>query len=151
MCQQHGLEAVLRVCQGRGSETANEVKTMKYDTQTIEAKKIILCILEGKPDVQEAVALALSLRKKASEVGYNVLYDARKLQVPSSIMPAYDFSTKLSSMIDDPALRVVKVAFLYDAGQFDDHWKFWETASVNRGLQFRGFTDEGSAMNWLSG
>lgn len=123
---------------------------MKYETQTIDDKKIIHCTLEGKPDVQEAVALALSFRKKASELGYNVLYDVRELQVPSSIMPAYDFSTQLSSMIDGPALRRVKVAFLYDAGKFDEHWKFWETASVNRGLQFRGFTDESSSMDWLS-
>lgn len=123
---------------------------MQYETQTIEEKKIVYCTLKGEPNVQEAVSLALKLRKQAYELGFNVLYDAREMQVPASIMPAYDFSTQLSSKIDDPVLRRVKVAFLYDAGQFDDHWKFWETASVNRGLQFMGFTDESDAMEWLS-
>jgi hypothetical protein len=122
---------------------------MKYETQTIEENSIVYCTLEGEPDVQEAISLALSLRREASELGFNVLYDARKMQVPTSIMPAYDFSTKLSSTID-VALRRVKVAFLYDAGQFDDHWKFWENTSMNRGLQFKGFTDEKDAMQWLS-
>jgi hypothetical protein len=123
---------------------------MKYDTQIRADKKIIHCVLEGVPDVKEAIVLALNLRKKASELGYNVFYDARKMKVPSSVMPAYDFSTQLSSKIDEPALRGVKVAFLYDAGQFDDHWRFWETASVNRGLLFMGFTNEDQAMEWLS-
>jgi hypothetical protein len=123
---------------------------MKYDTQTNEEEKIIRCTLEGVPDVNEAISLALSLRRKASELRYNVFYDARKMHVPKSIMPAYEFSSQLSSKIDDPALRRIKVAFLYDAGQFDDHWKFWETASLNRGLQFLGFTNESKAMEWLN-
>jgi hypothetical protein len=123
---------------------------MKFDTQISEEKKIVRCTLEGAPDVKEAISLALSLRRKASELGFNVIYDARKMQVPASIMPAYDFSTQLSSKMDEPGLRRVKVAFLYDAGQFDYHWKFWETASMNRGLQFMGFTNESKAMEWLS-
>jgi hypothetical protein len=123
---------------------------MKYETQIIEEKKIIYCTLKGEPNVQEAVSLALRLRREAYELSFNVLYDARQMQVPASIMPAYDFSTQLSSNIDDQRLRRVRVAFLYDAGQFDDHWRFWETVSINRGLQFKGFTDEGDAMEWLS-
>ena len=123
---------------------------MKYDTQIVVEKNIIRCTLEGDPDVKDAIVLALSLRKKASELGYNVFYDARKMKVPSSVMPAYKFSSELSAKIDDPSLRRVKVAFLYDPGQFDDHWKFWETASLNRGLLFLGFTSEDKAMEWLS-
>ncbi len=123
---------------------------MKYDTQIVGEKNIVCCTLEGVPDIKEAISLALSLRRKASELGYNVFYDARKMQVPTSIMPAYEFSSQLSSRIDDPVLRRVKVAFLYDSGKFDDHWKFWETVSVNRGLQFMGFTNESKAMEWLS-
>jgi hypothetical protein len=123
---------------------------MKVDTKIAEEEKIIRCTLEGVPDVQDAISLALSLRKKASELGFNVIYDARKMQVPASVMPAYEFSTQLSAKIEDPVLRRVKVAFLYNAGQFDQHWKFWETASINRGLQFKGFTDETDAIAWFS-
>jgi hypothetical protein len=123
---------------------------MKYDTKINNEEKIIYCVLDGDPNVKEAISLALSLREKASELGFNVFYDARKMIVPKSIMPAYDFSTGLSSSIESPALRVVKVAFLYVASKYDERWKFWETVSVNRGLQFRGFTDEKEAMKWLS-
>lgn len=123
---------------------------MKYDIEINNEKKIICCILEGTPNVKEAISLALRLREKAAELGFNVFYDARKMIVPESIMPAYDFSTELSSSIRLPAHRAVKVAFFYDSSKFDEHWKFWETASVNRGLLFNGFTDENEAMKWLS-
>ena len=123
---------------------------MKYETQIDNDNKIILCRLEGHPDVKEAILLALSLREKASELGFNVFYDARELYIPTSIMPAHEFSTKLSSAIGTSDLRAVKVAFLYEPSKDDDHWKFWEDVSTNRGLQFKGFTDEKAAMKWLS-
>jgi hypothetical protein len=106
--------------------------------------------LEGVPVVEEAISLALTLRKRASELGFNVLYDARKMSVPLSVMPAYDFSTKLSSLLSSSVERSVKVAFLYERGEKDDHWNFWETVSTNRGLMFKGFTEEEKAIDWLA-
>lgn len=123
---------------------------MKYDTQIINEKKIVFCRLEGDPNIEEAVALAISLREKAAQLGFNVFYDARKMRVPESIMPAHDFSTKLSSLLGASILRAVKVAFLYEPSKYDSHWKFWEDVSMNRGLQFMGFTDEKEAMEWLA-
>ena len=123
---------------------------MKYDTQIINEKKIVFCRLEGDPNIEEAVSLAISLRKKAAQLGFNVFYDARKVCVPESIMPAHDFSTKLSSLLGTSILRAVKVAFLYEPSKYDSHWKFWEDVSMNRGLQFMGFTDEKEAMEWLA-
>ena len=123
---------------------------MKYDTKIINEKKIVYCSLMGDPDVEEAISLAMSLREKASQLGFNVLYDARKMSVPESIMPAHDFSTKLSAMLGASTLRAVKVAFLYEPSKYDFQWKFWEDASMSRGLQFKGFIDEKEAMEWLS-
>jgi len=123
---------------------------MKYDIQIDNDNKVVSCRLEGEPDVKEAISLARSLREKASELGFSVFYDARKMCVPKSIMPAYDFSTKLSSVLESSVHRAVKVAFLYEPGKNDEHWKFWENVSTNRGLQFKGFTDEKEAMEWLS-
>ena len=123
---------------------------MKYDTQIINEKKIVFCRLEGDPNIEEAVSLAISLREKAAQLGFNVFYDARKMCVPESIMPAHDFSTKLSALLGTSILRAVKVAFLYEPSKYDSHWKFWEDVSMNRGLQFMGFTDEKEAMEWLA-
>ncbi|TNF47698.1 MAG: hypothetical protein EP304_07315 [Deltaproteobacteria bacterium] len=123
---------------------------MKYDTQIINEKKIVFCRLEGDPNIDEAVSLAISLREKAAQLGFNVFYDARKMCVPESVMPAHDFSTKLSSLLGTSILRAIKVAFLYEPSRFNSHWKFWEDVSMNRGLQFMGFTDEEEAMEWLS-
>lgn len=124
---------------------------MKYDIQENSEKKILYCSLEGVPVIKEAISLALALRKKASESGFNVFYDARKMSVPTSVMPAYDFSTQLSSLLSSSVERSVKVAFLYEPGQKDEHWAFWENVSVNRGLQFQVFTEEEKALDWLSG
>jgi hypothetical protein len=123
---------------------------MTYDFHIIADSKIISCTLKGKLNSKDAVALALRLSKKASELVHNVLYDVRKIQALYSIMPAYEFSTQLSSMIVDPTLRRVKSAFLYSSGQFDEHWKFLETVSKNRGLQLMVFSKESEAMEWLS-
>lgn len=124
---------------------------MKYTVQENSEQKILYCTLEGDPVVEEAISLALSLRKRASQTGFNVFYDARKMSVPVSVMPAYEFSTKLSSLLSSTIERSVKVAFLYDPGGNDERWKFWENVSMNRGLLFKGFTDEVKALDWLSG
>jgi hypothetical protein len=79
-----------------------------------------------------------------------VLYDARKLQEPKSITPVYDFTAKLSSIIDSTVHSQVMVAFLYESGSYDDFWRFYEEASVDRGLVIKVFIDKEEATKWLS-
>ena len=123
---------------------------MKYEVQINNEKEIISCNLEGDLDIEESISLSKSLREKATELGFNVFYDAQKLCKPTNIMSVYDFSTQLSSILDIPAHRNIKVAFLYKPGYFDDYWEFYENVAVNRGLLIKVFVKKDEAMKWLA-
>lgn len=69
---------------------------MKIDFHIDSERKLICCTIEGELDIEESIRLSKSLRKKAAELGFKVLYDARKLQEPKSIMSVYNFTEKLS-------------------------------------------------------
>lgn len=130
---------------------------MKNEVYIDNERKTICCTLEGELDIEKAIILSKDLRKKASELGFNVFYDARKLYVTDSILPAYDFTTKLSTILEKLSTileisshRAVRVAFLYEPGEYDEYWKFYEDVAVNRGLAIKIFTKKEEAMKWLA-
>ena len=123
---------------------------MKHDFHIDNEIGLICCTLEGELDIEQSIRLSKSLREKAVELGFSVLYDARKLQEPKSIMPVHDFTAKLSSILDATVHRKVKVAFLYESGSYDEFWQFYEIAAVNRGLFIRIFVCKEESITWLS-
>ena len=123
---------------------------MKHHFHIDDEMRLICCTLEGEFDVEESVRLARSLREKAVELGFDVLYDARKLQEPKSVTPIHDFTAKLSSVIATTVYCNVKVAFIYESGTYDAFWEFYEQASVDRGLLVKVFVEKEEAMRWLS-
>lgn len=123
---------------------------MKHDFLIDNETRLICCTLEGEFDIEESISLSKSLREKAVELDFNVLYDARKLQEPKSLTPVYDFTAKLSSIIDSTVHRKVMVAFLYESGNHDDFWRFYEDAAVDRGFVIKIFIDKEEAIGWLS-
>ena len=123
---------------------------MKHDFHIDNEIRLICCTLEGEFDIKESIRLAKSLREKAVGLDFNVLYDARKLQEPKSITPVYDFTAKLSSIIDSTVHRKVIVAFLYEPGNHDGYWQFYEKAAIDRGLEIKVFTGKKETIQWLS-
>lgn len=123
---------------------------MKHDFHLDNEIKSICCTLEGELDIEQSIRISKSLREKAVELGFNVLYDARKLQEPRSTMPVYDLTAKLSSILDATVHRKVKVAFLYQSGRYDEFWQFYEKAALNRGLLIGIFVCKEEASRWLS-
>jgi len=130
---------------------------MKSDVYIDNEQKVVCCTLEGELDIEGAIALSKDLREKASGFGFNIFYDARKLYVIDSLLPD-DFTTKLStllqklsSLLEISSHRVVRVAILYELGEYDDFWKFYEGVAVNRGLAIKVFTKKEEAMEWLAG
>jgi hypothetical protein len=119
-------------------------------------RKTICCALEGELDIDKSIVLSKDLRKRASELGFNVFYDARKLYVTNNILPA-DFTTKLSTLLEKLSNlleiskhRVVRVAILYELGEYDEYWRFYEDVAVNRGLTVKIFTNKEESMKWLA-
>ena len=129
---------------------------MKNEFYIDNERKIICCTLEGELDIEKSIVLSKDIRKKASELGFNVFYDARKLYVTDSILPA-DFTTKLSTLLEKLSIlleissqRVVRVVILYELGEYDDYWRFYEDVAVSRGLAIKIFTKEEASMQWLA-
>lgn len=119
-------------------------------------RKIICCSLEGELDIDKSIVLSKDLRKKASELGFNVFYDARKLYINYKTLPD-DFTTKLSTLIEKlstlleiPNQRIVRVAFFYEMGKYEEYWRFYEAVAFNRGLTVKIFTNKEEAIKWLS-
>jgi len=119
-------------------------------------KKTVFCTLDGELDVERAIDLSKDLRCKTAELGFNLFYDARKLYVTDHTLPD-DFTTKLSTLLQNLSTlleisshRVVRVAFLYELGEYDEYWKFYENVAVNRGLAIKVFTNKEEAMEWLA-
>ena len=124
---------------------------MKYDYHLDSELGLICCTLEGELDIEESIRLSKRLREEADVLGFKVLYDSRKLQEPKSAMPVHDLTAKLSSILESIVNRKnVMVAYLYESGNHDDFWKFYEDAAVDRGLMIRIFVDKEEAIKWLS-
>ena len=129
---------------------------MKNEVYIDNELKTICCTLEGELDIEKSIILSKDLRKKSSELGFNVFYDARKLYVTDNVLPA-DFTTKLSTLLEKlsnlleiSSHRIVRVAILYELGEYDEYWKFYEDVAVNRGLSVKIFTKKEEAMKWLA-
>jgi len=129
---------------------------MKNEVYIDNEQKTICCTLEGELDIEKSIILSKDLRKKSSELGFNVFYDARKLYVTDNVLPA-DFTTKLSTLLEKLSTlleisshRIVRVAILYELGEYDEYWKFYEDVAVNRGLSVKIFTKKEEAMKWLA-
>ena len=129
---------------------------MKNEVYIDNAQKTICCTLEGELDIEKSIILSKDLRKKSSELGFNVFYDARKLYVTDNVLPA-DFTTKLSTLLEKLSTlleisshRIVRVAILYELGEYDEYWKFYEDVAVNRGLSVKIFSKKEEAMKWLA-
>ena len=129
---------------------------MKNEVYIDNAQKTICCTLDGELDIEKSIILSKDLRKKSSELGFNVFYDARKLYVTDNVLPA-DFTTKLSTLLEKLSTlleisshRIVRVAILYELGEYDEYWKFYEDVAVNRRLSVKIFSKKEEAMKWLA-
>ena len=129
---------------------------MKNEVYIDNEQKTICCTLEGELDIEKSIILSKDLRKKSSELGFNVFYDARKLYVTDKVLPA-DFTSKLSTLLEKLSTlleisshRIVRVAILYELGEYDEYWKFYEDVAVSRGLSVKIFTKKEEAMKWLA-
>lgn len=123
---------------------------MNHKTSIDNEVKIIYCTLEGELDIEKSISLSKNLRETASELGFNVLYEASKLQEPISDTPVHDLTVKLSSILDATILREVMVAFVYEYGTYDEYWQFYEKAATERGLKIKVFIDKEEAVRWLA-
>lgn len=129
---------------------------MKHQVYIDNEQKVVCCTLDGRLEIERAITLSKNLRSQSAELGFNLFYDARKLYVTDHILPD-DFTTKLSTLLQKLSTlleisshRLVRVAILYELGESEEYWKFYEGVAVSRGLAIKTFTKQDEAMEWLA-
>jgi hypothetical protein len=129
---------------------------MKHEVYIDNEQSVVCCTLDGELEIERAITLSKNLRSQSAELGFNLFYDARKLYITDHILPD-DFTTilttllqKLSTLLEISSHRIVRVAILYELGEYEEYWKFYEGVAVNRGLAIKIFTKQDEAMEWLS-
>jgi hypothetical protein len=77
-----------------------------------------------------------------------ILIDCAGVQGGHSIADLYEFANKLAQ---HPLRIEAKQAVVRPRHDNDDHARFWEVTSLNRGMDVRVFDDRESAIVWLLG
>ena len=96
-------------------------------------------------DLAEAIGALTGL---AREHGiFLILCDASRLLGGHSIVDLFELASQLSSDAVYHAFREAVV--LPHMPQISEDARFWETASINRGLTVKVFPDRPSALAWL--
>ena len=121
---------------------------MDHDVYIQDENKLILCVIKERFASQSAKEFARDIRKKAYELGYNILYDVTNITVRVTIVDAYSFAQDIEKIYDDPVHRHSKAAFLYKSDA--EFWKFYETTARNTGANVMMFRKKEKALQWLS-
>jgi hypothetical protein len=109
-------------------------------------------VIEGEGSVGNLVDNKLASKLCYEEISKHdlqkVLLDFRRVEGGASITDMYGLASSYSS--DYPhELRRLKLAVVVDP-KHKDLSDFWQLCANNRGYDFRGFTDVGSARSYLS-
>jgi hypothetical protein len=96
-------------------------------------------------DLQDLINYNLALLDALVKSGARkVICDERELVYKVGTFDLYELVDKISQH----APRLLKAAIVFKSENYDDA-KFWENASVNKGLQFRIFATPEEAEEWM--
>ena len=74
-----------------------------------------------------------------------VLIDARRMVLGTSVLEDYQQASYAAAQMAGKKHRIAQLGVFENS----DADEFFETVGLNRGLNFRTFTDEGPAIDWL--
>ena len=120
---------------------------MEYDIHVQDENKVVMSVCKGRLDLESAKAMTRDVRKRAFELGYDVLYDMTDVSLGVGISDAYYFSRD-SDIYEDFAHRRGKAAVVYKSDK--DFWEFLELTTRNVGVNVRIFGEMEKALEWLS-
>ncbi len=114
-------------------------------------QKIVRVACSGILNMSMAPEVSKSGRMTARNLGMNLLFDFRGLELDVDKVDIYNFPRQTDAL-QDPELKTLAVALLVKAGEDEENWKFYETTSRNAGVNVRVFVDnEPAAVEWLVG
>ena len=118
---------------------------MNHQITYLDKKEYLLIIIESRwtPEIAEQVLKEIKHEAEALKMD-RLFFDVRKLELPGSESTRFLTGEFIADMLRPP----IKVAAL---GKPEAINRFVENTAVNRGANFKVFSDEQKAINWLMG
>ncbi len=117
---------------------------MKYAIKEVPEKWLFVVTCWGPAQGDEIVAVATRLRARARDLGYNVIYNCKKVVVRLTAIECYCIAEKLSRN----GLYKPKVAIVVN--KVSDTCTLYQTAGWHFGLVVSFFTDFEDAYQWVT-
>jgi hypothetical protein len=121
---------------------------MEYTYEIIDELKVIKVTVLGALTTSEAALMGITVRVKAHEIGYKLLFDYSKLtSIQISSGSAYfwfpDYYDKINIK-----LRYIPTALLINVRN-SSAFIFFENTCYNKGIRIKIFKENESALEWL--
>lgn len=122
---------------------------MEYTVQLDGENKIVSAIAKGKWDSETDNAMVQEIMGMVeANTILKVLLDIRELQFGHSVLQVFQRAQEMREKRKKVDTTSRKVAIVYSA-TLQVNMPFFETASQNRGLPYRVFTEMDEAKEWL--
>jgi len=122
---------------------------MEYKVELAEEEKFIHAFAKGKWDAETDNAMVKEIMEMVENNAIlRVLLDIRELQFNHSILQMFQRVQEMREKRKATSKTSRRVAIVYSA-TLPVEATFFETASQNRGLPYRVFTDINEAKEWL--
>lgn len=120
---------------------------MEYIYEIISSSKIIEVKVSGDLVVKETVLMGKTIRIKAKELNYKILFDFTQTRNKIPIAEAYFWFTDYYDKIDIK-LRYIPTVHLSNE-EDKPFFCFFETTCYNKCIKVKMFTEKGEALEWL--
>jgi hypothetical protein len=120
---------------------------MEYTYDIIENYKVIFVKVSGILNVQEVALMGKTIRLKAKELNYKILFDFTHTKNKISTAEAYFWFTNHYDKID-MKLRYIPTAHISNE-EDKSFFYFFETTCYNKCIKVKMFMEKEKALEWL--
>ena len=127
------------------------VKELEFTTDLDHELGVVMVRARGTMNPTNAPEVSLVGREEGHMHGYGVFFDIRAVNLDASFADLYRYPREVKALTDKN-LKAPRCALLVKKGKDEAHWKFFEDAVQNAGVNDRVFVeDETAALEWASG
>ncbi|MDD3079663.1 MAG: hypothetical protein PHH37_11255 [Paludibacter sp.] len=120
---------------------------MSYNYNIDYTNKIIFIDISGIIGEYEAADLGRTMRHKALEAGYSLVFNLKRTTTNISMGSAYFWFENHYDKINEK-MRHVPTAYIIPTAQ-SNYYNFIQVICMNYGIRTRIFTNKTHATNWL--
>ncbi len=114
-----------------------------------EEKQLVRVVARGEVNRELGHGIVSKSLLTAANHQCNILCDVRDATIRVSLADWF-YMPRMLSVFKDPKVHTVVTALLIAPGKQESDYKFYETVVHNLGMNFKIFTNEKDALEWLS-